>query len=384
MTDLPSAIVGAVTSVAGEGPVDLHAPVFQGNELRYVSDCLESGLISSIGTYVNLFEEKLQEVTGASFVVATMNGTASLHVGLRVLGVAAGDEVVLPSLAFVAPANAVLYAGASPHFFDIESDSFGLDPEKLRKWMYATCVARASGCINRRTGRRIGAIVAVHVFGHPCRIDEICDIGREFGVPIVEDAAEALGSTYRGKALGTFGDVATLSFNGNKIVTTGGGGALLTATQGLADRARHLTTTAKIDHPWRYVHDEMGFNYRLPGLNAAVGVAQLERLHFFVKAKRQLFWRYMAAMTEVRGVSVLAEPREAFSNYWLQNILLDRTQSNQRDEVIMQLNAAGYGARPAWDLLPELPPFVNFPRQPLDLAQEWVKRIVSLPSGVGI
>jgi len=383
MTNLAHEVVDAVRFVIGDGPVGLHEPLFSGQEHSYLNECIASTFVSSVGPFVTQFEEELQRAIGVPFAVATVNGTSALHMALKLVGVRSGDEVVLPGLTFVAPANAVMYLGATPHFFDIESQTLGLDPEQLRSWLRNACYRDGDDCVSRHTGRRIGAIVAVHIFGHPCRIDEICSIGDQFGIPVVEDAAEALGSSYLGKPLGSFGTVATLSFNGNKIVTTGGGGAILTADERFASQARHLTTTAKVPHPWAYVHDDVGYNYRMPNLNAALGIGQLEQLGRFVDSKRQLTERYSAALAGVNDVRMLNEPKDAQSNYWLQNLILEEARTSDRDSVIEALNAAGYGARPAWHPIPHLPPFMESPREPIPVVEHWTRSLVSLPSGAG-
>ena len=267
-------------------------PLFAGNESRYVQQCIDSGWVSSAGQFVNDFERQLCAITGAKFAVAVINGTAALHVALMLAGVERGTEVLMPSLTFVATANAAAYLGAVPHFCDVSVKTLGLDPAKLAEYLNSVAEQREGASINRQTGRKISAIVPMHTFGHPVDLAALVEVARRWGIPIVEDAAESLGSLYRGRHTGTFGLMSALSFNGNKIVSTGAGGALLTDDPALAKRARHLTTTAKVPHPYEYIHDEVGFNYRMPNLNAALGCAQLERLDAFVDRKRGLARSY--------------------------------------------------------------------------------------------
>lgn len=381
---LAKEVVDRVNYAIGDAPVGLHDPTLVGNEFDYLNQCLESGQVSSIGSFVNDFESNLAAMCGVGSCVATVNGTAALHVAMVLAGVQPGDEVVMSPLSFVAPANAVAYCGAQPVFLDIESDSLGLSPEALESWLRTDCIMRANELVNRRTGSPVRAVIAVHVFGHPCRIDELVAVASEFGLPVIEDAAESLGSLWGNRATGSFGLIGVLSFNGNKIVTTGGGGALLGEDYELMERARHLTTTAKVDHPWQYFHDSVGYNYRMPNINAALGLAQLESLDGFISRKRELFARYSAAFSEVKDVSVLSEPTRARSNYWLQNLVLSSEAAGQRDAILEALIAAGYGARPAWEPLSQLPAFKQSSRDGLENVARLAKRIISVPSGAGI
>jgi perosamine synthetase len=288
-------VVAAIRSVVGSGPVVLHEPRFVGNEWSYVKECLDSTFVSSVGKFVDRFEADLAAYTGAKYAIAVVNGTAALHVALRLAGVQPGDEVLVPALSFVATANAVAYCGASPHFVDSEERTLGLDPRALRDYLSAIAEIRGGSCVNRATGRVIRSVAPMHVFGHPLDIEGMLSVARDFHLVLVEDAAESLGSTMRGRHTGTFGLMGSLSFNGNKTITTGGGGAIITDDASLAKRAKHITTTAKVPHRWEYQHDEVGFNYRMPNINAALGCAQLEQLAGFVTAKRALFKRYEAA-----------------------------------------------------------------------------------------
>jgi aminotransferase in exopolysaccharide biosynthesis len=312
--------------------------------------------------------------------VAVVNGTAALHMALRLAGVGRDDEVLIPSLTFVATASAVTYCGAIPHFVDSEEGTLGMDPGRLREYLVTVAEIRAKQCVNRATGRVVRAIVPMHAFGHPADIDGLLAIARDFRLMLIEDAAEALGSTARRRHMGTFGVMGTLSFNGNKSITTGGGGAILTNDSELAARAKHLTTTAKVSHPWAYMHDEIGYNYRLPNINAALGCAQLEQLTGFVEAKRRLYRRYDHAFSEVPGVRVFEEPDGARSNYWLQTLLLDDDVAHHRDAILEATNKAGLMTRPVWTPIHKLVPYEGFPRMDMPVAESLERRLLNLPS----
>ena len=384
MNALPAAIVATLTSVLGEGPVPLHEPHFDGNESRYLSDCVASTYVSSVGAYVDRLEADLTALTGAKHAVATVNGTSALHIALLLAGVQPGDEVLVPALSFIATANAVRYCGATPHFLDSQESTLGLDPAAMRSWLAEISTMKSGECVNQATGRRIAAVVPMHAFGHPCDVVGVLEVAAEYGLPVVEDAAESLGSLISGQHTGTFGLLGTVSFNGNKIVTTGGGGAILTNDTQLAKRAKHLTTTAKVPHRWEYTHDEVGYNYRMPNINAALGCAQLEQIDSFIASKRRLYDIYLEALRQVDGVALFREPPGTRSNYWLQTLLLDKNQADQRDEVLEALNDNGIMARPAWTLLPSLKPFHGCPGASLTGAKLLEKRIINVPSSAGL
>jgi aminotransferase in exopolysaccharide biosynthesis len=366
--------------VVGSSPVALHEPQFAGNEWRYLRECLDSTFVSSVGKFVDRFETELAQLTGAKYAIAVVNGTAALHAALRLAQVRHNDEVLVPALTFVATANAVSYCGAVPHFADSEERTLGLDPRALRDYLTAASEVRNGQCVNRVTGRVIRALVPMHAFGHPVDIEGLLAVARDFHLALVEDAAESLGSTVSGRHTGTFGLMGTLSFNGNKTVTTGGGGAILTSNRELAARAKHLTTTAKLPHRWEYRHDEIGYNYRMPNINAALGCAQLERLPEFVQAKRRLFGRYAAAFAAVPNVRLVAEPDGCRSNYWLQTLLLDECAAEWRDDILCATNDLGLTTRPAWTLMHRLPQYSDCPRMPLPVAESLERRLISLPS----
>ena len=377
---LATQINSAIRSVVGEGSVALHEPEFSGNELLYLQECLNSTYVSSLGPFVNKLESELSSYTGAKHVVAVVNGTAALHIALKLAGVLSGDEVLVPALTFVATANAVVYCGATPHFVDGEINTLGIDPKKLRDYLQECSEQHFGKCINRSTGKIIRALVPMHTFGHPVDLDNLLAIAHDFNIAVVEDAAEGLGSYYFGKHVGTFGLLGTLSFNGNKIITTGGGGAILTNSDSIARHVRHLVTTAKLAHPWEFRHDEVGFNYRLPNLNAALGCAQLERLANKLSAKRSLYFRYKAAFNDVLGVRLVAEPNNCSSNYWLQTLLLDSENSHERDLILKQTNDNGIMTRPSWALMNELLPFKDCPSMDISISKSLAQRLINIPS----
>lgn len=383
-TNLAEQVVAAIRAVVGVGPAALHEPCFAGNEWRYLKECLDSTFVSSVGKFVDRFEAELVAFTGAKHAVAVVNGTAALHIALKLAGVKADDEVLIPALTFVATANAVTYCGATPHFIDSEARTLGVDAVKLREHLTSHTEQRAGQCVNRATGRVIRALVPMHTFGHPVALDGLMAVAHDFNLALVEDAAESLGSYYHGRHTGTFGLMGTLSFNGNKTITTGGGGAILTNDPELARHAKHLTTTAKLPHAWEYRHDEIGYNYRMPNLNAALGCAQLEQLPALLAAKKKLWQRYQAAFLPVAGVKLMTEPEQCQSNYWLQALLLDVGQVDQRDPVLRATNDAGLMTRPAWTLMHELAPFKGHPCMDLTTAMSLSQRLINIPSSSGL
>ena len=374
----------ALRIALGEGEFPLHEPRFADNEQRYVQECISSTFVSSVGTYVEQFENALATYTGAKRAVAVVNGTAALQVALKVAGVQSNDEVIVPALTFVATANVVRYLGAVPHFADSEEATLGLDPHALRAWLKSIAEPAGDGYRNRHTGRRISALVPMHTFGHPCDLEGLVEVAHDYRFTMVEDSAESLGSFYCGQHTGTFGLLGVFSFNGNKIITTGGGGAIITNDEKLADYAKHLTTTAKLSHPWDYVHDEIGYNFRMPNINAALGCAQLEKLPDFLVSKRDLFDCYQAVFENIKGVQLMREPPNSKSNYWLQTLLLSDDIAEQRDAILQASNNAGLMMRPAWRLIHCLPPYRDCPHAPLPVAESLERRIVNLPSSAGL
>lgn len=364
----------------GSDPVALHEPLFEGREREYVKDCIDSGYVSSVGSYVNRFESELCRYTGAAFAAAVVNGTSALQICLKLAGVQQGDEVLMPALTFVATANAVCYCGAVPHFVDSDMYSLGVDAEKLYSYLKETAVILKGVCYNKRTGRPIRALVVMHTFGHPVNIERILSICGDYKLKLIEDATESLGSYYKNIHTGKFGMLAALSFNGNKIMTTGGGGAVLTDDEELYSKAKHLTTTAKLPHRWEFVHDEIGYNYRMPNLNAALGCAQLEQLEKFVCLKRALAEEYKKAFAQIPGIRLFTEPSYAKSNYWLNTLILSEDNAALRDTILEGTNREGIQTRPAWTLMNRLPMFRDCPRMDLTAAESLESRIINIPS----
>jgi aminotransferase in exopolysaccharide biosynthesis len=381
---LSKQVVSAIRSVVGDRVVALHEPTFTGNEWLYVKECLDSTFVSSVGPFVDRFEAELVAYTGAKHAVVVVNGTAALHIALMLAGVKSGDEVLVPALTFVATSNAVTYCNATPHFIDSEMSTLGVDVLKLRDYLNNQTEQKAGFCINKRTGRVIRAMVPMHTFGHPVDLDGVMAIAHDFNIVLLEDAAESLGSYYQDRHTGTFGLMGTLSFNGNKTITAGGGGAILTNNAALAIHAKHLTTTAKLPHAWEFRHDEVGYNYRLPNLNAALGCAQLEQLPVKLAKKRELFARYQSAFKDIKGVSLMKEPARCKSNYWLQTLLLDSDNADQRNAILKATNEAGFMTRPVWTLMHELSPFKECPRMDLVTAQSLMQRLINIPSSSGL
>ena len=358
----------------------LHEPTFSGNEWNYVKDCLDTGWVSSVGGYVDRFEEMLCDVTGREAAVATVNGTAAMHLLLVALGVRHGDEIIMPALTFVATANAAVHAGALPHFVDVETTTLGLDPGALEQRLHDIGEQRDGVLMNRETGARIRAVVGVDVFGHPCDAPALAKVADDFGITYLQDSAESLGSLRGSKPAAAGGLAAILSFNGNKTVTTGGGGAVVTDDEALAARLRHLGTTAKEPHRWAYRHDATGYNYRLPNINAALGCAQLEQLDRFVARKRRLAEWYRSAFAGPKHIQFVDEPPACESNFWLNAVLIP--DAAERDAVLERANTARTQLRPAWEPMHRLPMFNNCARGELAVTEDICNRLVNLPSGI--
>ncbi len=380
------ALLGALREVTGErsGPISLHEPFPRGREKEYLCQCVDENALSAKGPFGARFERALADFIGCGHVVATVNGTAALHLCLLLAGVEPGDEVLVPSLTFVATANAILYCGAVPHFADVDSRTLGLDPGRLEEHLAAVAVTRDGRLYNRSTGRRIALVVPMHTFGQPVDLDPLLAVCARYGLGIVEDATNALGTRYKGRHAGTFGKLGAFSFNGNKIITTGGGGAVVTDDRESAERARHLASTAKLPHSWAFLHDEVGYNYRLPELNAALGCAQIEQLPRFLAAKRELAERYRQRLDGVSGVRFFAEGPFARSNYWLCALLLDESRPELRDQVLERMHRAGFLARPVWTPLHQLPMLAGCPRMPLPVTEDLANRIINIPSSVSL
>ena len=363
-----------------EGFLALHEPLFVGNEKKYMEECIDSTFVSSVGKFVDRFEEDMARFTGAKKAVVCVNGTNALQMALLLAGVKQNDEVITQPLTFIATANAISYCGAHPVFVDIDKDTLGLSPKALEAFLSQNTEQKTDGCYNKTTNRKIAAIVPMHTFGHPCRIDEIAEICNQYRIELVEDAAESLGSYYKGQHTGTFGKIGVVSFNGNKIITTGGGGMLLFNDENLAQKAKHLTTQAKVPHPWEFVHDEIGYNYRMPNINAAMGVAQLEQIDRFLTAKRKMAEAYKNFFANKKGITYVVEPENTRSNYWLNAILLDNR--NERDAFLEYTNKHGIMTRPVWELMNRLPMFQNAQCSDLSNAEWIADRLVNISSSV--
>ncbi|WP_280119528.1 LegC family aminotransferase [Sangeribacter muris] len=368
---------------AGEGDfVPLHAPTFSGNEKKYLDECIDSTFVSSVGAFVDRFERDIAEYTGARRAVVCVSGTNALHMALMLASVERDDEVLTQSLSFIATCNAISYIGAHPVFIDVDYDTMGLSPAALREWLEKHTVKDAGNVLrNKSTGRRVKSVVPMHTFGHPCRIDEIASICDEYCLELVEDAAESIGSFYKGKHTGTFGRIGAISFNGNKTITTGGGGMLLFNDEKLADLAKHLTTQAKVPSRWEFIHDHIGYNYRMPNINAALGCAQLEEISGFLASKRktaEIYREFFAS--EPGGIKFMAEPTESVSNYWLNAIAFPTRE--ERDRFLQYSNDHGVMTRPIWELMWRLPMFEHCERDSQTNTVLLADTIVNLPSSV--
>ncbi len=359
--------------------IPLHEPRFVGNEKKYLNECIDSTFVSSVGKFVDEFEEKIAEYTGIKYAVATSNGTSALHIALLLANVSSNDEVITQPLTFVATCNAISYCGAQPVFIDVDKDTMGLSPSALAEFLENNTSIKDQQCINNKTGKVIKACIPMHTFGHPCRINKIKDICDKYHIVLVEDAAESVGSLYKNKHTGAFGQIGVMSFNGNKIITAGGGGCIVTNDEVLAKKAKHLTTTAKVPHKWEFSHDMIGYNYRMPNINAALLLAQLENLDKFVHRKRKLAHMYEDFFNDT-SYSFVKEPIESRSNYWLNSIVLNNKW--QRDEFLNETNSQNVMTRPIWTLMNKLPMFEK--AQCGDLTNsEWLEdRVVNIPSGL--
>ncbi len=358
--------------------IPLHDPRFIGNEKKYLIECIDSNFVSSVGEFVGLFEQKCAEYTGAKYAVATMNGTAALHISLLVAGVRKEDEVLTQALTFIATANAITYTGAKPVFIDVDKQTMGLSPEKMENFLKLNAEIKNDGfCYNKNTGRRIAACIPMHTFGHPVKLTELIDVCNRYNINLIEDAAESMGSSYQGKHTGTFGKLGVLSFNGNKLITTGGGGMILTDDAELAKKAKHLTTQAKVPHAYEFVHDNIAYNYRLTNLSAALGCAQIENLDYFIDLKRELALQYKAFL-EDKEFDFFNEPENCRSNYWL-NVLITKDKI-QRDELLNYTNKNGVMTRPIWELMNRLPMFIDCQTDDLENSKWFADRVVNIPS----
>lgn len=375
-------ILTALEKVLGktEKPIGLHEPWLTSSEQEAVAKCVASGWVSSVGLEVTRFEERLATLFDVRFAVAMVNGTAALHLSLEVAGVLANEEVIIPSLTFVATANAVSHANAIPHFVDSEPKTMGICPQKLEDYLQTIVEIKDGFSYNKKTGRKISAMIPVHLFGHAALIDDLLKVAKKWNLIVIEDAAEALGTRYRGKACGSFGRLGVVSFNGNKIITTGGGGAILTDDEQLAKRAKHLSTTAKLPHAWAFVHDHVAYNYRLPNLNAALGCAQLDKLPLILKNKKILTERYRNAFAKTEEICFWDQPENCQSSFWLNTIIIPENNGDLLDEILQAVHAKGYYLRPLWEPLHKLPMYQTAPRSDLSTAEDLTRRVINLPS----
>lgn len=358
--------------------IPLHAPTFSDNEYIYIKDTIDSTFVSSVGAYVDKFEHNIQEYTHSNKAVATVNGTSALHAALYMSGVSCGDLVLTQALTFVATCNAISQLGASPVFIDVDRDTLGLSPVATENWLVENAFLDDLGtCIHKETGAKIKAVVPMHTFGHPVEVDKLMDICKRWHLDLIEDAAESLGSLYRGQHTGTFGRFGIISFNGNKIITTGGGGMLLCRSLSDGERVKHVTTTAKVPHPYEFIHDELAFNYRLPNLNAALGCAQFKNLEQFIQSKRQIASNY-DHFFKSSDYAFIREPAFSRSNYWLNAVIVPNIE--ERDSLLTDTNSAGVMTRPVWKLMHKLPMFSSCNRGDLSTSEWLEQRIVNLPS----
>ncbi|WP_299125728.1 LegC family aminotransferase [uncultured Tenacibaculum sp.] len=361
--------------------IPLHIPNLKGNEKKYLNECIDSTFVSSVGKFVDLFETKVAGYTGAKHAIVCVNGTNALHLSLLLAGVKLGDEVITQPLTFIATTNAIVYANANPVFVDVDVDTMGMSPKALKEFLKENAELRNGECYNKITNNRIKACMPMHTFGHACRIEEIAIVCKEYNIELVEDAAEGMGSVYKGKHLGTFGRVSAISFNGNKIMTTGGGGIILTNDTALANKAKHLSTQAKVPHKWEYVHDDIGFNYRMPNINAALGLAQLERLDYFLENKRELAEKYSMFFKQ-NSIEFFDERKDEKCNFWLNAIVLK--DKEERDLFLSKSNESGVMTRPIWQLMNKLPMFEKNIKGDLKNSEWLEERVVNIPSSVRI
>lgn len=360
--------------------VPLHAPKFMGNEKKYLDECIDTTFVSSVGKFVDRFENEIAAYTGAARAVVCVSGTNALHMAMMLVGVERDDEVLTQALTFIATCNAISYIGAHPVFVDVDLDTLGMSPVAVRSWLEKNAEMRNGECYNRNTGRRVKACVPMHTFGHPVRIDVLVDICNEWGIELVEDAAESIGSYYKGQHTGTFGKVGAISFNGNKTITTGGGGMMLFRDEELGKLAKHLTTQAKVPHRWAFVHDHIGYNYRMPNINAALGCAQLENLDRFVDNKRETAAIYADFFRNIPDIGFFTEPENCRSNYWLNAVIMKDKKAQQ--EFLEYTNDNGVMTRPVWELMNRLPMFAGCETDGLANTQWLADRIVNIPSSV--
>lgn len=362
--------------------VPLSVPKFIGNEKKYINECIDTTFVSSVGKFVDRFEDDIAKYTGANKAVVCVNGTNALHMSLMMAGVERDDEVLTQALTFIATCNALSYIGAHPVFIDVDRSTMGLSPDAIREWLRKNAEIKVGQCFNKNSGRRIKACVPMHTFGHPVRIEELAQVCEEYHIELVEDAAESIGSKYKGQHTGTFGKVGAISFNGNKTITTGGGGMMLFQDKELGNMAKHLTTQAKIPHRWEFRHDHIGYNYRMPNINAALGCAQLEYIDKLIASKREVAAAYAEFFKNVDGIDFFVEPENCFSNYWLNAVI---TESKEKQlEFLQYTNDNGVMTRPIWELMNRLPMFEHCEHDSLENTIWFADRVVNIPSSARV
>jgi len=373
-------VIDLVKIVANKGPKDLHVPYIKKKEKNYLLNCLKSNVVSSVGKFTFEFEKKLKNFTKSKYALVVNSGTSGLHLSMIACDLQRNDEVLMPAFNFIASANAVSYLGGIPHFVEIENKTLGIDPIKLENYLKKNLRKRGNFYFNKNTNNRVKALIITHVFGHSAKINSLIKIAKKFKISVAEDASEALGSYYKQKHLGTFGDIGVLSFNGNKIITTGGGGAILTNNKKIFNLLKHISTTAKIKHRWEYSYNKVGYNYRMPSLNAALGCAQLKSLNKLIEAKRKLFLKYEKTLNKNKYIRMFKEPTNCKSNYWLQTLIFKNKDKKLQIEILNKLNNLGYLCRPPWNLLVSNSPYKNCPSMKLNVSNEMRYKLINLPS----
>ena len=358
----------------------LHEPAFDNLEKKYLINCIKSTFVSTRGKMVTQFEKKIKNITSSKYAIATINGTCAIHLGLKLLGAKYGDEVMLPSLTFAGTTNAILNAGCTPHFLESEYETLGIDPIKLDNYLKNNTKIIKGECYNKKTKKKISSIIVVHVFGHSSKILQLSRISKKYKIPLLEDAAECIGSFYGKKHLGTYGKVGVISFNGNKTITTGGGGILLTGDKKISRLAKHLTLNSKTSHKWEYIHDQEGFNYGMPAINAALGLAQLDKLTKFISLKRKLYKKYEAKFKNLHFLKLLKEPKNSKSNYWLQTVILEKKFKHLKNLFLKETNLSGIITRPIWKPMHKLKHLKKYPKMKLEIVEDIYSRAINIPS----
>ena len=379
---LAKKIFTSLKSVVGKKSKLLHKPyLLKGNEKKYLNECIDSSFVStSGGKFIERFEKKIKNLTKSKYVISVVNGTSGLHLAIKAIGVMENEEILVPSLTFVGTCNAIIYSNAIPHFVDSSLKTYGIDHDKLDKYLSNNAKIINGYCYNKKSKRKIKAIIVVHLFGHPAKIDSLLTIAKKYKLKIIEDAAESIGSFYKGRHTGTIGDVGVISFNGNKSLTTGGGGAVITDNYSLAKKIKFLSSTSKIKHKYKYIHQGVGYNYRLSNISAALGCAQLEKLNKIIISQRKLFIKYKKVFRNFENIEILSEPKNSRSNYWLQTLVLKKKNKTHINSILQYINDRGYQVRPAWDLISEMKYYKKFPKMNLDKSREIRSSLINLPS----